>query len=52
MSIKSLADGVAGGLPTAIRDQYKPTAHALFIPVVEYAGQVYTNVTVTVGTVL
>jgi hypothetical protein len=44
--------GAAGGMPKAVRDQYNPANHQLLIPAVQYAGKVYTNVTITVGSVL
>jgi VCBS repeat protein len=43
---------VAGGMPTAVRDQYDPATRQLLIPAVEYGGNVYTNVTITVGTIV
>jgi hypothetical protein len=42
---------IAGGVPAAPRDQYTPADRQLFIPAVEYAGKLYTNVTITVGAV-
>ena len=44
--------GVAGGLPTVAQDQYNPVTGQLLIPAVQYGGKVYTNVTVTVGSVV
>jgi len=44
--------GIAGGMPTATQDQYNPVSRQLFIPAVQYGSKVYTNVTVTVGSVI
>ncbi len=44
--------GVAGGMPAATQDIYNPASRGLSIPAVQYAGKVYTNVSVTVGSVL
>jgi hypothetical protein len=41
--------GVAGGMPNAISDSYDASSSQLSIPAVQYAGKVYTNVTVTVS---
>jgi hypothetical protein len=43
---------VAGGLQTLAEDQYNPATGQLTIPAVFAYGKVYTNVVVTVGTVV
>jgi hypothetical protein len=43
---------MAGGMPTAVRDQYSPATHQLLISAVEFNGDVYTNVTITVGSIV
>jgi hypothetical protein len=43
---------VAGGMPLHERDQFDAATRQLHIPVVEYAGRVYTNVTAQVGAVI
>jgi hypothetical protein len=40
--------GVAGGMPTSTRDSFDRPSGQLNIAAVQYAGKVYTNVTVTV----
>ena len=44
--------GLAGGMPAATLDQYDAISRQLLIPSVEYGGKVYTNVTITVGTIV
>jgi lysyl endopeptidase len=43
---------VAGGMPLITRDNYDPATGQLTIPVVAFGGHCYTNVTVTVGSVI
>ena len=43
---------IAGGMPQAVVDQYNLQNKQLLIPAVTYQGRVYTNVTITVATVL
>ena len=40
--------GVARGMPNSIRDTFDASSGQLNIPAVQYAGKVYTNVTITV----
>jgi hypothetical protein len=40
--------GAAGGMPNSIRDSFDASSGQLSIPAVQYAGKVYTNVTVTI----
>jgi hypothetical protein len=39
-------------MPQIARDQYDPATGLLVIPVVTYGGHCYTNVTITVGSVV
>jgi uncharacterized repeat protein (TIGR03803 family) len=45
-------DGLARGMPSAAQDEYDPATNRLLIPAVVYADSVYTNVTITVGSLL
>jgi len=51
VTVRSIV-GVAGGLQTLAEDQYNPATGQLTIPAVFAYGKVYTNVVVTVGTVV
>jgi hypothetical protein len=42
---------VAGGMPAGAQDIYNPANRQLAIPAVQVGSHVYTNVTITVGTV-
>jgi hypothetical protein len=43
---------IAGGMPLKARDQFDPSTGQLIIPVVEYAGLYFTNVTIVVGSII
>ncbi len=43
---------VSGGMPKFTSDQYTPATKELLIPVVQAYGHIYTNVLITVGTVV
>ena len=43
---------IAGGMPTAVPDTYNSNTNELAIPAVQVGSRVYTNVIVTVGTLL
>jgi hypothetical protein len=43
---------VAGGMPNAYEDTYNPANRELSIPLVSANGRIYTNVTITVGSII
>jgi len=44
--------GVVGGMPAAVQDQFTLAYRRLFIPAVQVGGRVFTNVTVTAGSIV
>ena len=43
---------LTGGMPAVARDEYDPASGELTVPVVQFAGKISTNATVTVGQVV